>query len=363
MRAIPLSFIPLMIAASGFLGGCLMKDVQRDPRPPITLPEAFAGDGSEAADPGRWWLSFGNAELEQLVSRALTHNFQLKQAWARLEQAEALAKGAGSSLQPRVDAQISAGRSKTAPSTFNIGGQEQQVPGREVNSFQASVPVSYEVDVWGRIRAGMFAAEEDVDAFRADVETAAITIAANVTERWFDILEQRALRKLIDSQIEINQLNLELVVLRFGENDAGLSDIYQQRNQIQVLRAQRVGVVTAEQLAEKQLALLLGAPPAKLIDENANVLPAPPPLPQAGIPASMLERRPDLRAAKSRVVAADYRVARRDRGAPSISHAQRQLRLQLDVLERLLRVVRMEHRRPGRRQHLGRRPPASGNRS
>jgi len=299
----------LGLATALLTGGCLMKAVDRDPRPPVELPDAFSTAEDDTVDPGRWWKSFGDPELEQLVDRALSHNLQLRQAWARIQQAEALERMAGAGMYPRVDASISAGRNKSAPRVFNFGGQKQTIPGVEQNSFSASLPVSYEVDLWGRVRAGLFAAEQDTVAFRADLETTAMTVAANVTERWFDVVEQRALRKLLEQQMEVNDRNLELTMLRFREGDSAISDVYQQRQQQQQLEAQMEAVKLQEALAEKQLAALLGTSPARLVDRDRADLPAPPPAPQTGVPASLLMRRPDLRAAKARLVAADYRVA------------------------------------------------------
>ncbi|MCA9621922.1 MAG: efflux transporter outer membrane subunit [Myxococcales bacterium] len=300
---------PLVLGACLFTTGCLMKDVDKDPRPPVAIPEAFAGDASEQADPGPWWESFGDPELARLVDEALKHNFQMQQAWARIEQAEALERMAGAGMYPRVDASLSAGRNKSAPRVFNLGGTPQTIPGVEQNNFSASLPVSYEVDLWGRVRAGLFAAEQDTEAARADLETTAMTIAANVTERWFDVIEQRALVRLIDEQLEVGETNLELTMLRFREGDAAISDVYQQQQQQQQLEAQREGVKLQEQLASQQLAVLLGKPPSRIAERDRADLPPPPAAPQTGIPAAMLERRPDLRAAKARLVAADYRVA------------------------------------------------------
>jgi NodT family efflux transporter outer membrane factor (OMF) lipoprotein len=209
-----------------------------------------------------------------------------------------------------VGANAGASRSKSPPRVFQLPGQSPtEVPGVESNQFSASMPVSYEVDLWGRVRAGMFAAEQDVIAARADVEAAAMTVAANVTERWFDVIEQRATRKLIVAQTDLNKRNLEIVMMRFEQNEAQLSDVFQQRQQIQALDAQMATVNGSETVAEQQLALLLGMGPKKLVSPTRIDLPTPPALPKTGIPASMLERRPDLRAAKARVVAADYRVA------------------------------------------------------
>lgn len=289
--------------------GCLMKGVDTDPRPPFELPAEFAGD-KNGKDPGKWWTTFNDKELDLLIDRALGRNFQLMQAWARLEQAEALERGAAAGLFPTIGANASASRSKSPPRVFQLPGQPAtEVPGVESNQFSASLPVSYEVDLWGRVRAGMFAAEQDTIAARADVEAAAMTIAASVTERWFDVIEQRATRQLLIEQTAVNKTNLELVMMRFEQNEAALSDVFQQRQQIQAIDVQMAAVEGSESVAEQQLALLLGMGPKKLIDASRITLPTPPPLPKAGIPASMLERRPDLRAAKARVVAADYRVA------------------------------------------------------
>ena len=298
-----------LLALASSQGACLMHDVNRDPKPPVELPDAFTAGEDPAAEPGRWWTSFDDGELNQLVDHAIERNLQLKQAWARLAQAEALERMAAAGLFPQVGASLSATRSLSPPRVFNFGGQQSEIPGVESSTFGASVPVSYEVDLWGRVRAGKFAAEQDKVAFRADVETAAMTVAANVTEQWFDILEQRALRRLLEQQIRVNDESLNLTVMRFRESDAQLSDVYQQRQQIQGLEAQLSVAGLREQLAERQLALLLGSTPKNLVSKEREALPPLPPLPQAGIPANMLERRPDLRAAKARVVAADYRIA------------------------------------------------------
>jgi NodT family efflux transporter outer membrane factor (OMF) lipoprotein len=283
--------------------------VDTDPRPPFELPAEFQGD-KDGKDPGKWWTTFNDKELNLLIDQAIGHNFQLMQAWARLDQAKALERGAMAGMFPTVGANASASRSKSPPRVFQLPGQPAtEVPGVESNAFSSSLPVSYEVDLWGRVRAGMFAAEQDTIAARADVEAAAMTIAANVTERWFDVIEQRAARRLILEQTAVNKTNLELVMMRFEQNEAALSDVFQQRQQIQGLDVQMATVTGTETVAMQQLALLLGTGPKKLVDASRIDLPTPPPLPKAGIPASMLERRPDLRAAKARVVAADYRIA------------------------------------------------------
>ena len=184
-------------------------------------------------------------------------------------------------------------------------------PGKNPANMVTTMPF-LPVTTWddmARVRAGLYAAEQDTVAIRSDLETTAMTIAANVTERWFDVIEQRALRKLLERQLEVTSTNLELTMLRFREGDGSISNVYQQRQQEQTLEAQMEAVKLQEALAEKQLAALLGTSPARIVGRDRAVLPSPPPAPQTGVPASLLLRRPDLRAAKARLVAADYRVA------------------------------------------------------
>lgn len=288
-----------------------MHNVNKDPRPPFELPAAYSTKAPpDAADPGAFWLRLNEPELTSLIDQALAHNLQLRQGWARLEQARAGSRGAMAGLFPRIDSNLSASRSASPPRIFPDGmGGTREIPSVESDNFSISAPVSYELDVWGRVRSGMFAADQDVVAFRADVEAIAMTIAATVTERWFDVIEQRATRKLIEEQMAVSERTLSLVRLRFEDNNATLSDIYQQQQQIQGMQSRLTQVAVGERLAETQLALLLGTPARKFIDPARLALPDPPPLPEVGIPASLLEMRPDVRAAKARAIAADYRVA------------------------------------------------------
>lgn len=298
-----------VLLAGWVASGCMVHSVDHNPKAPIDVPDQYAaGKGKPSPDPGRWWKGFGDPDLDRLVEAALEGNLELKQAWARLEQANAVAAGSTGGLTPTVGAQSSYSRSQSAPRIFSIGGQEQEIPGVTSDNYSASLPVSYELDVWGRVRSGMFAAHQDVDAFRADVETAATTIAATVAERWFDVVQNRALGQLLRRQLKINETYLELVEARFAQADASLAEIYQQQQQLQAIDAQLQLVDAQVHTADQQLAVLVGRPPAAVVGTQRETLPEPPPIPAVGIPGELLQRRPDLRAARHRVVSADYRL-------------------------------------------------------
>ena len=307
LRTASAVLVPLVMA------GCMVHQADTEPKSPVELPSQFNSldkDASRAPnkepDPGKWWEDFGDPELKGLVDRALTDSLQLKQTWARLTQAEALARQAGASLEPNVNLELSASRSRrniTAPGPAGTTTREFTS-----NSYSASVPVAYEVDLWGKLRSRARAAAYDAFASRDDVEAAAMTLTASVAENWFNILEQRSKQKLLRQQMMTNEAFLELVMLRFGQGESSATEVLQQRQQVQGTRAQLSLGDAREQVLVQQLAVLVGRGPGSIVTPQRDELPNLPSLPSAGLPSELLQRRPDVRAAQRRVVAADYRV-------------------------------------------------------
>jgi len=297
------------------LAGCLPHDVDEDPAPPTETPETFAAAataGGEDTDPSAdapapppidpgvaWWTSFDDPVLAALVRIGLRNNMDLRAAWARLDQARALAVQAGAPRFPSVDLELRGGR------------QRQFIPGIgtfDNDVFSASLPISYEVDLFRRIGAQAAAAELDAQASREDLETLAITLSANIAEAWYDVLVARARSELLAEQLEANRDFLELTILRFGQGLTSAVDVHQQRVVVANTRGRLALVVSQEVEATNRLAALLGEPPGVPVGSDRAVLPPLPPVPDAGVPAELLVHRPDLRAAQLRVVSADWRV-------------------------------------------------------
>jgi NodT family efflux transporter outer membrane factor (OMF) lipoprotein len=281
--------------------GCRVHSVNTQLDASENLMDSF-GEGSTLGTsraPEKWWLSFQDVDLNRFVNEALGSNTSMSQAWARLAQAEALSSQAGAAASPTVSADVGAGRSRT-PSFF---GDNQ-----ESNQFNAGVSVGYEVDLWGRVRDLNDAARLDVEASRLDVETMAMTLTAQVTDAWFDVIEQTHQLRLIQKQIQVSQDYLSLVEFRFSQGDAVALDVFQQRQSLAGLESRTPNADLARKLAEHRLALLLGRLPALAPKASESGLPMTPPLPASGIPADLLGRRPDLKAAELRVIASDHRV-------------------------------------------------------
>ena len=283
------------------LAGCSPFAPQERTLPDQDLPESYTLYSGEPDPERRWWEDFKDPELSFLIESALADNFSIQEAWARLNQARALAVQAGAERYPDLTAEANGlvGRQKTS------GAAES----RRLESVGLGVVSSYEVDFWGRVEAGRQAADLAALARREEVGTAAVTLSAEVANRWIGIISQRMQKQLIEEQIRINQTLLELVTLRFKTAIVSALDVYQQKQILENLQAEIPLVEEQEELLRHQLAVLLGKPPRTPLSITVESVPELPPLPPAGLPADLLAARPDVRAAGMRLAAADWQVA------------------------------------------------------
>jgi len=279
---------------------CTLHEVGEVPDPPVHIPQRFS-ETVKAAAPDRWWEAFDDPELNSLIEQALAGNLELKGAWSRLDQAAALAVQAGAGLLPEVTAEANATRTRTDKPTARVKSTD--------NLFSLGLVASYEVDLWGRVRSLKGAAESDLRATREDLDAVAITLAASVGETWFALVEQRAQKNLLAEQVKVNETFLELTELRFSQGQASALDVYQQRQHLAATRSQFAPVEARLSVLRNQLDVLRGRPPLSESPADRDTLPELPPLPGTGLPADLLEQRPDLRAGYHRLYAADQRVA------------------------------------------------------
>ena len=287
--------IMLLSACSPFA-----PDVRRSPAE--DLPRTFSLYTGEAEPMQHWWESFEDPQLNELISTALAGNFTLKEAWARLNQARALAVQAGADLYPQID-----GIGDAFVGRQNFKGDPSSP--FTIEDYSLGLIARYEVDLWGRLRAQRDSAELRASATQEDLYTAAITIAAEVANRWVFIISQRMQKQLLEEQLRINETLLELVELRFRMAMVSALDVYQQQQVVENVRAEIPLVERNEQLLRHELAVLLGKPPLAEIDIKRSELPQPPALPATGLPADLLSARPDVRSAGLRLQAADWQIA------------------------------------------------------
>jgi NodT family efflux transporter outer membrane factor (OMF) lipoprotein len=268
------------------------------------LPKAYVqARGSSTGDKIRpaWWKAFNDPKLDQLVATALRSNLDIKVARERFMQTEALARQSGAAYWPKIEGQANAGRSQSI-SPFT---QTETIN----NRFELSVAASYELDLWGKYRSQRAGALADVEATRNDLDSLAITISAQLSDAWYLLREQRSQHALLQEQTRVNETMLKLIEARFEQGLASALDVFQQRQQ--VIRTRRRLQPTKAQIVilQNQIALLLGADSDIQLPKASAELPSLPALPALGLPADLLKQRPDIRSARSRVHAADHRVA------------------------------------------------------
>lgn len=290
------------------MSGCLRQRINDEPLPEFELPEAWAGATLAGDGVSEWCSDFGDPRLAALIDQAFSDNLQLSAALARVDRAEAAARQAGAARFPSLMADFQVGRRRSSAIGFPSFGGPAPEP-FETTTWSLSLPVSYEVDMFGRVGLGRRAALHDAVALQDDVETIALTIAAQIAELWFAMSEAQSVVDVVDEQIATSEELLDLVTLRFDHGLAGALDVQQQRQQIATLQSRRVLADNRVAQAMQQLALLVGAIPGQFEAETSGELPDLPPMIEVGVPADLLTQRPDVRAAQRRVVAADTRVS------------------------------------------------------
>lgn len=285
--------LPLAVATA--LAACAAKPLER--APPVELPDSFSHHRNTTGDPvaDRWWQAFDDAALTQLVNRALDDNLSLKASYQRLLQARAVADRQSASLFPSVDTSADAQR------------QESDTTGS--TRYSAGLNASYEVDLWGRVRAQVEAEELRASASLADYQAAAISLSGEIASTWFRLVEQRAQSELARDQLKTNQDVLRLIETRFATGLSGSADVLRQRQLVSSSRERLYNIEAERRTLEHQLAVLLGQSPGRAELPASKSLPELPPLPDTGIPAELVQQRPDIRQAWQLVAASDKDLA------------------------------------------------------
>jgi multidrug efflux system outer membrane protein len=277
------------------LGACSSAPERQVADVGVSVPSQWnAAKGPGVPVAGQWLSDFGDQALSRLVREALSGNYDLKAAAARVKAAREQSLIEGSARWPQL---------------FFITGvnREKDFKTPESGSFDALFNLSWEIDVWGRIRAAQRAAEQEADATQADFDGARLSLGARTAQTYFELAEARQQADVAEQSIRDRQTIVELVRGRFARGLTRGLDLRLALTDLANAEAQLAQARNQVQNSTKQLELLLGRYPGGLLKENSN-LPAPPAAIPAGLPSELLERRPDIIAAFARLRAMDYRV-------------------------------------------------------
>ncbi len=264
-------------------------------------------DGWKTADPsdqlqrGAWWEIFGDEQLNALEAQLTISNQDLKVAQARFQRARAVIRFNRASQFPTIS---------TAPGIASIRDSANRPYFKTTSAtgdFVLPFDLSYELDVWGRVRRTVAASREEAQATAADLETVSLSLHAELAFDYFELRSADAQKQLLDDTVKAYQDALQLTTNRFEGGAAPKSDVAQARTQLETTMVQDTDVSVERAQFEHAIAILLGKPPAAF-----ELPPLPfqvePPAISVGLPSQLLERRPDIAAAERRVAESNEQI-------------------------------------------------------
>lgn len=268
----------------------------------LSIPNRFDATTPPVPEVARGLLSlFSDSRLKRYVNKALLANPDLQISLARIEEAGFNTRKSQAPGLPSLTVGASLGRSKIGGAAFEGGSN-----GSNIGLYSATLDAQWEVDVWGRIRAGVDAASRDQASLAADHEAARQSIAAQTMQAYFSLIASDKLLDLSQRRLSSFEKTVSLVNRRFESGTGNLSDLDLARTDLENSRGQLEQRKNARDQAARQLAALTGSyPDAK---SSAKSYPSLKRSVPAGIPSSVMLRRPDIYAAYERIRAADSRV-------------------------------------------------------
>jgi multidrug efflux system outer membrane protein len=293
------------------VAGCAVgPDYHRPPAevPPSWQPQAPWREAvpSDAVLKGEWWKLFHDAELDPLMERALSNNQNLRVAAARLDQARAEVTVAESALYPTVGLSASAARAK---SSANRPLAEYSEPNQSTvqNDCLFGPTVSYELDLFGRVRREVEGARASAEQAAADFENTRLLLAAQLVSDYFTLRELDAEIDVLRRSLELQRAALGFVTSRHDLGFATGLELAQQQALLEASGAQLELLQVQRAQNEHAIASLVGTPAPNFHLEPALSATAIPQLP-VGLPSDLLQRRPDVASAERAMAAANARI-------------------------------------------------------
>lgn len=261
---------------------------------------------ADAQSHGPWWQAFGDPTLDGLERQLTESNPDLQAAVARFEQARGVAIQARSQIFPTLDADVSARRGKASGNTVlarALGGGTARVQ----NDFVAGLNLSWEVDLFGRLRNAAAAAGAQAQASAADLAAVELSLQAEVATDYFSLRGDDTTIQLLQDTIEVYDRAYELTRNRYQEGISAATDVDQADTLRQNARSQLAAVNLERAQLEHAIAVLLGEVPSGFTLEPGSLAGTPPPV-DAGLPSKLLERRPDVGRAERAMAAANAQI-------------------------------------------------------
>jgi NodT family efflux transporter outer membrane factor (OMF) lipoprotein len=306
--------LALVAAAAWSLTGCKAGPDYVKPPAMAAPPESYKeAAGWKVASPqdqiarGAWWKVFCVPALDSLEQQVELSNQNLKATEAQYRQALAAIRVASASLYPT----ITAGAGITAAHRLAPSGAGTTagpaITGRNTTLYSLPLDLSWEIDVWGRIRRAIEAAEYGAQASESDLESARLSAQATLAQSFFQLQSLDAQRSLLEATIADLERALAVTQNRYAVGVVGRTDVLQAETQLESTRAQALDVANQRASTEHAIAVLIGKPASGFSLPSMPLTAVPPEIPLL-LPSELLERRPDVAAAERRAAAANAEI-------------------------------------------------------
>ncbi len=298
------------LCAAALLAGCAVGPNYH--RPPLDVPAEYrdvdpsgtgaAGDAASLGDSG-WWEVYSDPDLQKLLATAIKNNYDVKIAAARIEEARAELGSTRLNYLPQVSVNAGAERAKISDYALTPGAS------RINNEAQVQILASYQIDLWGQLRRMNEASRANLLASRFAARAVNVTVVATVANAYFNLIS-------LDSQLEITRRTVvtreKFVELTHAQHERGYAtglDVATAEAQLAAARATVPDLERQIAQTEDQISVLIGSNPEPITRAHyGEAVPQAPPRPPAGLPAQLLERRPDVAQAEQGLVAANAEV-------------------------------------------------------
>lgn len=299
----------LLLGVTVIIGVSCGRPLQRANHPStVSIPETWSR-GESIPDSGRfdWWICFADPGLNQVVTRVLERNQDLQAAAARIEVAKSDARIAGAPELPQLDLAMNWGRQRQNFVGLPIPGAEGRVLSRTFTSTGISLNLGWEIDLWGKVKAGKLAAMANTQARTAELVAARLSLAAQAVKAWFWATEARRQVDLARSSVKSYQVSTRRIQARFERGIRPALDLRLALTELRIAEASLQQRLEQAERSVRQIQILMGDYP----DGNFTVgddLPKMPGQVPGGLPSELVYRRPDLVAAERDLLAADTRI-------------------------------------------------------
>lgn len=303
-------FRPTGLAMALLLSACAVGPDYQTPE--MSTPAQFkAAQGWRQATPsdalarGAWWEIYQDPQLNALVERLNSSNQTVAQYEAQYRQAQALVRSSRAAFLPTVD--LSTGKTRSSQGTGSSSSSLSNNSSGIRNTYNAQLGVSWEADIWGKLRRGLEADTASAQASLADLAAMQLSLQSELVQNYLQLRVIDEQKRLLEATVEAYERSLTMTQNQYRAGISGREAVAQAQTQLKSTQADLIDLVWQRAQFENAIAVLMGMAPAEFSLAVAPTVPALPQIP-VGIPSQLLERRPDIAAAERSVMAANANI-------------------------------------------------------